>query len=111
MRLTALADRYFEIIRDRDIDRLVSLYADDAVLTLPNGKKFEGIAAIIAFQMDVFERGAPYPTPVSCIAGESEIAVEVSARLPDGSVRSTANFFYTNEDGRISRLSIYGQGS
>jgi hypothetical protein len=106
-----VADRYFEVVRTRDIDGLIALYADDAVITLPNGTRVVGADAIRTFQTDVYERGAPYPTPGPCVVGASEIAVEIKAKLPDGSVRSTANFFYLDDAGRILRLSVYAQGS
>ncbi|TCM16587.1 hypothetical protein EDF56_107166 [Novosphingobium sp. PhB165] len=105
-----VADRYFEVVRARDIEGLIALYADDATITLPNGKVIEGADAIRAFQTDVFNRGAPYPTPGSRVVGAQEVSVEIKAKLPDGSVRSTANFFYVNGDGRIQRLSVYAQG-
>src|SRR5688572_18728553 len=92
-----VADRYFEVVRNRDVEGLVALYADDAQITLPNGMQVVGAEAIRAFQTDVYARGAPYPTPGPRITGPSEIAVEIKAKLPDGSVRSTANFFYINE--------------
>ena len=105
-----VADRYFEVVRNRDVDGLVALYADDAVITLPTGAQVVGIEAIRAFQTDVYARAAPYPTPGARIVGAHEIAVEIKAKLVDGSVRSTANFFYLNEAGRIQRLSVYAQG-
>ena len=37
------------------------------------------------------------------------IAVEIEARLPDGTARRTANFYHLNGDGRIQRLSVYMQ--
>lgn len=105
-----VADRYFDVIRNRDVDGLVALYADDAVITLPNGAQVAGAKAIRVFQSDVFARGAPYPTPGPRVVGASEVAVEIKAKLPDGSVRSTANFFFINAAGRIQRLSVYAQG-
>lgn len=38
-----VADRYFEVVRNRDVEGLVSLYADDAMITLPNGAQVAGI--------------------------------------------------------------------
>ena len=105
-----VANRYFECVRGRDVEGLVALYADDAVVTLPNGGQVVGAEAIRAFQTDVYARGAPYPTPGPRVVGANEIAVEIKAKLPDGSVRSTANFFYVNGAGRIQTLSVYAQG-
>ncbi len=106
-----IADRYFETVRNRDVEGLVALYADDAVLTLPNGTQVVGVDAIRAFQTEVYARAAPYPTPGPRVVGTKDIAVEIKAALPDGSLRSTANFFYINEAGRIQRLSVYAQGA
>jgi hypothetical protein len=36
--------------------------------------------------------------------------VEIEARLPDDTVRRTANFYYLNTAGRIQRLSVYMRG-
>jgi hypothetical protein len=41
------------------------------------------------------------------IVGDAAIAVEIEARLPDGSSRRTANFYHLNSQGRIQRLSVY----
>lgn len=106
-----VADRYFEVVRNRDVDGLVALYADDATITLPSGAQVVGVEAIRAFQTDVYARGAPFPTPGPRIVGASEIAVEIKAKIADGSVRNTANFFYLNEAGRIQRLSVYAQSA
>ncbi|MPS68147.1 MAG: hypothetical protein E2586_06600 [Novosphingobium sp.] len=111
MNPSEVADRYFEAIRARDIESLLALYADDATVTLPNGSLIEGTVAIRAFQTDVFNRGAPIPTPGSRVIGPQAAAVEIKARLPDGSLRSTANFFYLNGENRIERLCIYAQGT
>src|ERR1700730_12696974 len=106
-----VANRYFECVRAKDIEGLVSLYADDAVITLPNGAQIAGINAIRAFQTDVAARSAPFPNAGPRVIGDKEIAVEIKVTLPDGSVRSTANFFFLNNVGRIHRLSVYTQGS
>ena len=111
MNVNDIADSYFNCIRSRDVDGLVNLYAEDAVITLPNGSQVAGSSAIRAFQTNVFARGAPYPTPGPRVAGGNAIAVEIEAKLPDGSIRHTANFFYVNDSGRIQRLSVYTQGS
>jgi hypothetical protein len=34
----------------------------------------------------------------------------IEARLPDGTVRRTANFYYLNAAARIQRLSVYMRG-
>jgi hypothetical protein len=50
------------------------------------------------------------PTPLASIAGANSIAVEIEARLADGTVRRTANFYYLNAAGRIQKLSVYMRG-
>ena len=110
MNVNDIADSYFRCIRGKDVDGLVALYAEDAVVTFPNGMQLSGSQAIREFQTKLFSGSAPYPTPGARIAGENAIAVEIEARLADGSVRNTANFFYVNEAGRIQRLSVYARG-
>ncbi len=108
---TAVTERYFASVRARDLDGLIALYAEDACFTLPNGRELNGIDAIREMHRSVFGAGAPSPTPLASIAGASSIAVEIEARLPDGTVRRTANFYYLNASGRIQRLSVYMRGS
>lgn len=100
-------ERYFECIRARDLDGLLALYADDARFTLPNGQTFAGKEAIREMHGRVFASGAPFPTPVAAIANETAAAIEIEARLPDGTTRNTANFFYLDDMGRIERVSVY----
>lgn len=105
-----IADRYFASVRARDIDGLIALFAEDATFILPNGQEFKGAAAIREIQLGVFANGAPYPTPRAMVVGEKSLAVEVEARLPDGSVRHTANLYALDGEGKIQRLSVYMQG-
>lgn len=102
-----LAEAYFQCMRDKDLDGLGALYADDPVFVLPTGQEFTGRQAVLAMHEGVFGAGAPVPTPMAMIAGEKAVAVEIEARLPDGTVRNTANFFHLNDQGRIERLTVY----
>ena len=102
-----VADRYFAAVRARNIDDLITLYADDATFVLPNGKESKGVAAIREMHQSVFNAGAPMPVPQATIVGDAAVAVEIEARLPDGSSRHTANFYHLNSQGRIQRLSVY----
>jgi hypothetical protein len=106
-----VADRYFAAIRARNIEELIALYADDATFVLPNGTESHGIAAIRQTHENVFAAGAPLPSPQAFIVGNSGIAVEIEARLPDGTIRRTANFYHLNDQGRIQRLSVYVRSS
>jgi uncharacterized protein (TIGR02246 family) len=102
-----VAERYFANIKARDIEGLCALYAEDATFTLPNGKEFKGLAAIREMHMSVFAAASPVPSPQATVVGESSIAVEIEAALPDGTKRRTANFYYLNNAGRIQRLGVY----
>lgn len=102
-----VAERYFASVRAHDLNGLVALYAEDACFALPNGREFNGIDAIREMHRSVFAAGGVIPTPLASITGTSSIAVEIEARLPDGTVRRTANFYYLNAAGRIQRLSVY----
>ncbi len=110
MKSTDLTDRYFASIRARDIDGLMALYADDAVFTLPDGREFSGIAAIREMHRNVFEAGAPVPTPIAAVVGNGSIAVQIEARLADGTTRRTANFYHLDDNGLIRRVGVYRQG-
>jgi ketosteroid isomerase-like protein len=105
-----LPQRYFECIRARDIDALIALYDEEASFVLPNGREFQGVGAIREMQLGVFAAGAPFPTPIAIVVGENAVAAEIEAKLPDGSVRRTANFWQLTGDGRIRRLSVYTRG-
>ncbi|RJF91170.1 nuclear transport factor 2 family protein [Sphingomonas cavernae] len=105
-----LVDRYFGGMRNRDVETLLSLFVEDAVMILPDGRELAGRDAIRAMYGQLFSMQAPSPTPRTVIASESGVATEIEARLDDGTSRRTANFFQTDEDGRIRRLSIYKRG-
>ncbi|HEX7858383.1 MAG TPA: nuclear transport factor 2 family protein [Sphingobium sp.] len=104
------AESYFVAIRAKDIDALSALYAEDATFTLPNGKQFAGVTAIRDMHAGVFAHGSPTPTPLAMVVGDRSIAVEIEAKLPDGSARRTANIYHLTETGQIQRLSVYMQG-
>ncbi len=103
----AIAERYFAAIRARNLDDLIALYADDATLVLPNGKESKGVAAIRETHQSVFNAATPTPFPQAMIVGDTAIAVEIEAKMPDGTSRRTANFFHLSHQGRIQRLNIY----
>jgi uncharacterized protein (TIGR02246 family) len=107
MSIDSVVERYFAAIRAQDIEALLALYMEDATVTIPNGKEFRGIAAIGEMQRSVFAGAAPTPTVVNKVLGENSAAVEIEARLADGSLRRTANFYQLSGVGRIARLSVY----
>lgn len=111
MTATDLVDRYFAHMRGRDLEGLAGLFAEDATAVFPDGREVAGLAAISAMYQHIFNAGAPTPTPLSTIAGPGGAAVEIEARLPDGTSRRTANFFHLGPDGRIVQLSVYKRGN
>jgi ketosteroid isomerase-like protein len=106
---TKLADRYFAHMRERDIEGLAKLFAADAVFTLPDGRELSGVPAIHEMYSKLFAATSPSPTPLAVIAGSRGVATEIEARLPNGTVRRTANFFHFNDEGLITRLSVYAR--
>jgi hypothetical protein len=102
-------DRYFSGMRERNLEGLTKLFAQDATFILPDGRELPGVPAIREMYTKLFAAMPPSPTPLAVIAGPHGVAVEIEARLPDGSVRRTANFFHFNEKGLINRLSVYAR--
>jgi len=106
-----VAERYFASVRARDIDAFMALFAPDATFILPDGRIVTGQADIRKMESEVFEKGAPFPTPTTIVANRDTAAVQIDVRLPAGSVMKTANFFHLNDDGLIKRLSVYRQAT
>ena len=104
-----LVDRYFANMRERNIEGLAQLFARDATFTLPDGRELSGIAAIHEMYVKLFAAMSPSPTPLAVVAGAQAVATEIEARLPNGTVRRTANFFHFNDEGLIKRLSVYAR--
>ena len=107
MNLVAIAEAYIAAVRARDVDAFVALFAEDALYIMPNGREYRGHAAIREVQAMVFEAGSPFPTPLFMTVGDKAIAVEVEARLPDGTSRFTANHYRIDDAGKIARLSVF----
>lgn len=105
-----VAEAYFACMRARDVGGLKGLYAKDAVFVLPTGQEFAGRDAIVGMHEGVFGAGAPVPSAQAMIVGHDAIAVEIEARLPDGSVRFTTNHFHLDGEGQIRRLNVYWRG-
>ena len=105
-----LPNHYFPSVRARDIERFMALFAEDAVMILPDGRELSGAPAIRAMELAVFATGAPMPTPVAIVADEHSVAVEIEVRLANGQLLNFANFFHLNDEGRIKRLSVYRKG-
>lgn len=105
-----LVDCYFTAMRGRDVEGLAGLFAGDAMMILPDGRELGGAGAIRAMYEHLFASDPPVPTVKAVIAGAAGVAVEIEARLADGSSRRTANFFHLDGNGLIRRLSIYMRG-
>ena len=99
-------DAYFDAVRSRDVEAFVSLFAEDAEFTLPNGHSVKGKAAIGETQAQVFAAGAPKPNPIARYSGPEGIAVEIETSLPDGSRRATTNIYRFDETGLIISLKV-----
>ncbi len=106
----ATVDGYFAAVRARDIEALMALYAEDATFILPNGKSFTGKDVIRGVHQSVFDSGSPFPIPGARFVGAEGIAVEIEARLPDGSVRNTTSHYRFDEPGKIRSLGVYARG-
>lgn len=107
MNLDEVIDSYFAAIRAKDIESLMALYGENAIFSLPNGREYIGKDSIRAMQLSVFAASAPQPSLGRMIIAQSAAAVEVEARLPDGSVRHTTNHYYLNKAGEVERLTVY----
>jgi ketosteroid isomerase-like protein len=107
---TQLAERYFTHIRERNLPGMLALFADNARCVMPDGRSFEGEAAVRAWFTNLFATQTLSPKILGSVASQSGIAVEVENQLPDGSTRNTANFFYLDSSGRIEHLRVYRRG-
>lgn len=105
-----LAEGYFEGMRGRDVERMVAKFAPDGVMILPDGREVVGREALRSLYTGLFAANPPSPTPQNIVVGPDQVAVEIEARLEDGSARRTANFFRFNDRGEIERVSIYRRG-
>ncbi|RZK02919.1 MAG: hypothetical protein EOO76_05075 [Novosphingobium sp.] len=107
---SATVDAYFAAVRAKDMDAWIALFAEDARYALPNGQSFQGRPAIREFQQMVFGSGSPFPTPGARFVGAEGIAVEIEAKLPDGTVRNTTNHYRFDDAGKITSLTVYMRG-
>ncbi len=105
-----LADRYIANVREKNLDGMMTLFAEDAVFVTPDSREFAGAAAIRALYTQLFAANLPPPSIAAAVASANEAAIEITAQLPDGSTRCTANFYHLNSAGLIQRLSTYRRG-
>jgi ketosteroid isomerase-like protein len=107
---TKRVERYFAYMRERNLEGLLSLFAEAATFALPDGHELSGVAAIRGMYTKLFAAAPPSPTARVMIAGPHGVATEIEVRLPDGTVRRMGDFFHFNDEGLIQRLSIYARG-
>lgn len=105
-----VAARYFTGMRARDLAGVLALFAPEAVLWVPDGRRFDGVEAIGGWFTHLFGVVGPTPHAVSEVSSSRAIAVEIETQLPDGTTRRTANFFDLDERGLISGLRSYARG-
>jgi hypothetical protein len=98
--------RYFDADADRDVEAILALFADDAVV-LDEGQTWSGPAAIRAWQLGPASRYR-YTTEVTDIIRTGEDRVRATGRLEGNFPGGTAqlNWDFTIAGERISRLEI-----
>jgi hypothetical protein len=102
-----VTDRYLKHIREQNVDGIVALFAPDATYTMPDGRRFTGADEIRGWFSKLFASLALTPQVSATIDSETASAVEIENQLPDGTKRSTANFFYLDDAGLITQLRVY----
>jgi ketosteroid isomerase-like protein len=107
IRPAEVTDRYFKHIREQNVAGIVALFAPDATYTMPDGRRFTGADEIRGWFSKLFASLALTPQVSAQIDSESASAVEIENQLPDGTKRSTANFFYLDDAGLITQLRVY----
>jgi hypothetical protein len=98
--------RYFELDADRDIDSILTLFADDATV-VDEGETRRGAAEIRAWQLGPASKYT-YTTEVQGVEALSPHRYLVSGRLTGNFPGGTADlkWDFTIADGQITRLVI-----
>jgi ketosteroid isomerase-like protein len=105
------AQRYLELVNAHAYDQIGTLFAEDGVALLPDGRRIEGRERLIALWRD--ELGAVSPESVSAASLTTEGDTCVAALLPvfpgtdDPVADMVIDVFEVDEAGDISRLVIY----
>jgi hypothetical protein len=102
-----LRDRYFAAMRAADLAGVLALFAEDAVVILPDGQERIGKAALSDMFSSIFCQSRPNPLPGQITGANGSWAVEVETALPDSRLGHTANFFRLNAAGQIERMHSY----
>lgn len=106
-----LARTYYRKVNAKDLEGLLSLFAEDAVFTLPDARQVAGLAAIRQMYERVFALGGPQPQPIRFIAAEHGVAAEIEVHLADGTVRQMASFFQVGGDEKFTAVGVYQRTS
>ncbi len=110
MKTEHLARSYYQRVNAKDLDGLLSLFTEDAVFALPDGRIVAGKDALRGMYTVVFAQGGPQPQPVRIIADQHAVAAEVEVTLADGSLRRMASFFSLNDAGLFDAVGVYSRG-
>ncbi|HET9629373.1 MAG TPA: NAD(P)-binding domain-containing protein, partial [Novosphingobium sp.] len=89
----AVADAYFAAVLGRNLEDLIALFAEDAVLAFPTGQVFNGREAIRDCYTRAFSGGWPSPAPGRRLSSHDGVAVEVAALAPSGATVRTCNVY------------------
>ena len=117
--LAALPDSYFKAVDRKDLDGVLSHFADDATLTVQTDHAtFNGAAEIRRMFSDFFENSVSIFHEIKNIVVEpnaGKVATEQSyiGELNDGSRNDmhNCNFFDVDADGRFTRVIIWMAGT
>ena len=105
-----IADTYFAAMREQNLDKLLSVFADDGMIVWPDGRSIAGKAAISDVYTRLFQGPSNNPAPATLMIGPESFSVEVASRFDDGTTRRTINIFRLNDAGLIARMDSYRQG-
>lgn len=120
--LKALLEAHLDALNGRDLGRLVSFYADDAVLEFPASPKAEGVAHIRQAFQSFFEQWDETSTYRTIVVSNNTAGVEGSSRgrhrtlhlripgrIPAGSREYRHDFamFLEVSGGKIRRHRVY----
>lgn len=105
-----LVRRYYRHVEARDLAGVLSLFADDAVFDLPDGREVAGRESLRRMYEHVFEAGGPQPRPVRIIASDTDAAAEVEVQLEGGTILRMASFFTLGQDDTFEKVAVYERG-
>jgi RNA polymerase sigma-70 factor (ECF subfamily) len=104
-----LLRRYVAAWEQADMDGLVALLRDDAVLSMPPQPAVAGASAIGAFLAQAC--GGPAGLTATMTSANGRPAVMMDERLPDGTTRPHRLLILDIEDDRITTIHAYGEPS